>query len=142
MKKIFLTTIAFMVLFSGTACALDLNSRPGLGFKVQGWVPMATFKIFFDTKNALEIEGGYSTLGWAIQGYYVNHFMKVGSALPYFTVGGGVNSGAFAIIGGVGVEYFMNNNLGVFVADKATIIIAPNVLAFMGGVESGLRFYF
>jgi len=142
MKKIYLAAIFSVLVFGSSAFALDLKGKAGFGVKVQGWIPMATFKLFFSERNALEIEGGFSTLGWAIQGYYVNHFAKLGSVLPYFTVGGGVNSGAFSIVTGAGLEYFPKSDLSFFAADKIAVIIAANAVGFMGGVEAGLRYYF
>ena len=81
-----------------------------------------------------------------ISGNYVNHFTKIGSLSPYFSIGAGgagpMGAAAFYIAAGVGAEYFAKKDLSFFAGDKISIGIAPNVVVFTATIEVGLRYYF
>ena len=148
MKKFGLLVVIFIFIFTSSAFALDLSGKVGLGIKVQssGFIPLGTFQMFFSNKDSFEIEGGVGSLGWGIGGNYINHFTRIGLLYPYFSIGAGgagpIGGAAFYIAAGIGVEGFVKDNLSLFAADKISIGIAPNIVAFTATIESGLRYYF
>jgi hypothetical protein len=148
MKKLILFLCVFIFASASSCFAVNLAGKTGLGAKVQSSsaIPEVTFQMCLDERNGFEIEGGAGSAGWAVGASYVNHFTKIGSVCPYFSAGAGaggpIGFAAFCLAVGIGAEAFASNNLSFFLADKISIAIAPNVVAFTATIESGFRYYF